>query len=139
MPVAARAALSVVILLIGACPDRETRRIAGDYCLDRWFDGQSYDITGCGWFPKLRGTTDNGPMEGTIEQLGWDRRYIVARRIPLFKVDGEGWMVLDTERETLSELYPNEAWARRRQAPDVANITTYPVKEAWDRLGHEDR
>ena len=118
-----------------ACSDRESRRLAGDYCLDRMFDGDHYNITGCSFRAKLKGRTDSGPLDGTVSRVGWNKRYILAWRVAMFGNERSGWMLLDTQQQRLEAIFDDESLAARiRQTPELGSIVVYDVNEAWRLL-----
>jgi hypothetical protein len=134
-----RALLVITIAAALACSDRESRRVAGDYCLDRRFQGDHYNLTSCYTFPKLRGTTDNGPMDGTITKLGWNRSYILAWRVAVDRSQPDGWMLLHLADDSLEPLISDVALSeRRRQSADVASLAIHDVATAWRLLLHAD-
>ncbi len=97
-------------LVCSGCSAGEPREVSGGYCLDRMFGGDHYNLTGCWTHPfKLRGRTDNGPMDGTIARLGWDQRYILAWRKAVFGNERDGWMLLDTRADRLDPILTDAA------------------------------
>ena len=131
----------LVIMCSGAlaCSDRESRRIAGDYCLDRMFEGDHYNLTSCSTLPKLSGATDNGPMDGTITKLGWNKSYILAWRVAVDRRQPDGWMLLDLAAHRLEPLITDVALSQRqRQSPEVASIVMHDVEAAWSLLSRAD-
>lgn len=131
LPVAVALAASAI-----ACGGpRESRVLAGNYCLDRMFAGDHYNITGCTWTAKLRGTTDNGPMDGPVLRLGWDERHVIALRAHV--VGGvQGWMILDTRDEVLEGPFSAERLAKVIEGrPALSRIEIHDAAEAWQLLG----
>ena len=126
---------SLAVATVG-CSDRESRKVAGGYCLDRMFEGDHYNLTSCWGHSGLTGLTDNGPMDGTIAKLGWDSRYILAWRVALSRADPDGWMLLDVANDTLEPLITDTALAERKnRSPEVARLVVHDVQTAWQLLG----
>lgn len=82
----------------------------------------------------MHGQTDNGPMDGTVIQLGWNDRLIVAQR----KAVSGGtlaWMILDTKAETLEGPFTDEEFKVRLQVtPQLASIEVRAAEDAWQAL-----
>jgi hypothetical protein len=119
----------------------DSREIAGGYCLDRVLDGDHYNLTGCWTHPfKLRGRTDNGPLDGTVAKVGWNRRYILAWRRALVSNESDGWMLLDTKEDRLDRILTDEALAQvLERSPELRNIVVRDVNEAWPLLADARR
>ena len=131
---AKRALIVVAALLEMACGDNQRRRVAGNYCLDRWHGGQLYTVVGCSLAAKLPARTENGPLEGNVRQIGWNQRLIVAQRAHLI---GEklGWMILDTQAESLKGPFTDDEFARlRQQDPELKAIVIHSPLDAWELL-----
>ncbi len=131
--------LTLILTLVCStpgCSDRASRRVTRGYCLDRMFDGDHYNLTPCGVTGGLRGKTDNGPLDGVVEQIGWDERYVVAFRRAIAHSDGDGWMILDTEAHAVRGPLSDVQWAEERQRePALRQLTVHPVDDAWTLLG----
>jgi hypothetical protein len=128
--------LAVPWLLLAGCGGaRKSRVVAGNYCLDEMFGGDHYNLTGCSILAKLKGRTDNGPLDGIVEKLGWDRRFIIAWRHALSRNEPDGWVVLDTVAETMGPVLSEQGLAQRlKESPELAAIKVHPVREAWNLL-----
>jgi hypothetical protein len=119
-----------------ACSDRESRPTGGGYCLDRMFGGDHYNLTACGLRAGLRGKTDNGPLDGTVQQIGWNKRYIVVFRRAVLRSEGDGWMILDADAEALRGPLSDAEWERERERdPALRQLAIHPVAHAWRLLG----
>ena len=141
MPLTAwRTALTLTALASSAslwlgCSSRESRWLAGDYCLDRMLNGDHYNITGCSVRATLRGRTDNGPLDGTVSRVGWNQRYILAWRVAIVGNERNGWMLLDTREQRIEAIFDDDSLAiRLRHTPELSNIVVYDVNEAWRLL-----
>jgi len=113
------------------------RRVTGDYCLEQWEEGRvRYVLVGCGPTATLKkGHYDNGIVDGSVERVGWDQRFIIAWRRAVARADGDGWMVVDTKSQTIEGPFGEEAWATRRQdVPDWEAIEIHEVDLAWKLL-----
>lgn len=123
-------AILPVLANIAACHDvlfRDAKRLPGDYELLKWEDGVTYYIT----TPGKHDESGCGPIDGTVFQLGWSVRYIVAKRHSCFRGDPDGWMIVDSQTHQVSgphtdaELQTNES---------IKEIRTYNIAEAWNLL-----
>ena len=83
---------------------------------------------------KLRGTTDNGPLEGAVRRIGWNDRLIVAQRA----ANSGGtlaWMIVDTKTETLEGPFTDEEFKEKVKAtPELAAIRIDSAASAWEAL-----
>ena len=106
-----------------------TKDLPGGYHLVL-FESSSYYI-------DRGGVRHGGVLGGTISQLGWTDRYIVAwRNVWLWhKVgDGVGWMIIDVTSGAIEgPLSPEEFEAHRRKK-GLRDIQIYPAEDAWKRL-----
>ena len=111
----------------------ERKRISGAYCLERGPSG-SHTVVGCSFGAKLRGRTDNGPMNGNVERIGCDDHRIVAARTSVFG-GTVGWMILDTRAETLEGPFSDDEFkARLTMNPELAAIRLRSPAKAWEML-----
>lgn len=121
----------VSLFTSGCSPLRKT--LVGDYCLS--FADETYEVTPCGASAKLRGSTDAGPLEGAVSNVGWDTRFIVAWRYPLRVGDRAGWMILDADAHTLEGPFSEEEFqARRVRSHRLQQIRIYEARQAWQVL-----
>jgi len=113
--------------MAGACDQDpfgfSCRDIVEDYCLQQWEDGSTYYLDDDRALSKDGG----GAFDGTVSQIGWNDRFIVAQRSA---TSGGylGWMVVDLriravsgpyqwsqlsrEQRTLQIMSPSAAWAK---------------------------
>ena len=78
-----------------------------------------------------------GVLGGSISQLGWTDRYIVAWRESWWwhKVgDGVGWMIIDVASGTIEGPLSPEEFETRRRKKALHDIQIYTADEAWKRL-----
>jgi hypothetical protein len=74
-----------------------------------------------------------GVLGGSIDDIGWSQKHIVARREGMF--GGVGWMILSVQDGSVEGPLSDAEWAARRAGDrDLAAITVEPVSEAWKRL-----
>jgi len=127
-------ALAVAWSVLG-CSDRVSRPVTGGYCLDQMFDGDHYNLTPCDATAGLHGRTDNGPLDGVVLQIGWNKRYIVVRRQAIVRSEADGWMILDTQIARLRGPLSDEEWERERaKDPALRGVLVRPVVQAWALL-----
>jgi len=106
----------------------QQRKVAGDYRLQQWEDGQTYYLHKRGHDDSSEGGSIIG---GTVLRIGWSARYVLAERHSIYRGDPDGWMIIDVQ--TGSTRGPlTEADLRGR--PESQGITIYEAGEAWKRL-----
>jgi hypothetical protein len=96
------------------------------YGLERWNENRELYY--------LRGPNEKpggGVLEGTVIEIGWNDRFIVANRHANFGGDPSGWMVVDTQTHAISGPYPKPIWQSQRE---LRGIVTFPAQETWSRL-----
>jgi hypothetical protein len=118
------------------CFDRTSRPVTGGYCLDQMFGGDHYNLTACGAVDELRGRTDNGPLDGTVQRIGWNTRYIVVLRQAVIRSEPDGWMILDTEGPALRGPLSDKEWEQERaKDPRLGGLGIHTAAQAWALLG----
>lgn len=91
--------LSVVVssLLLTGC-NQSSRKLVDGYSLERFDEGgTSYYLVAPGY--ELGG---GGILDGTIEEIGWDQNWIVARVNRLYQGDTNGWYALNIKTKQIS-------------------------------------
>jgi len=101
--------------------------MAGDYYLQRWEDGKTYYIEQAG----QENTQGGGVLGGTVEMIGWNDHYIVARRISNFRGDPDGWLVIDVKARTTKGPFDADALA---QLPEANGMKFLEPSAAWSKL-----
>lgn len=101
-------------------------RVLDGYHLQQWEDSESYYLI------KDGASDDNGGgvLDGTVQRIGWNDRYILAERKPTFGGDKSGWMIIDAEMGTILGPFSNDELKSR---PEVAGIATTSSAQAWSR------
>lgn len=107
--------VSVVIsvLLCGCNPSH--RQLTGGYYLDRFdeggvFDGASYYVGAPG-----KAIDGGGVFDGTVQEIGWNKDWILARVRKVYRGDPDGWYLLNVKTGQItgplqnSELKTNSA------------------------------
>ncbi len=120
-------------ILSGCGSDGNSVAIAGNYCLERSDISWTYTVNGCSWRARLHGETDNGPMGGSVIDLGSDDRFIVARVTPVAGGERPGWWILDARAETIVGPLSDEEWSKRARQQPLSRIEVLPVAVAWER------
>jgi hypothetical protein len=118
---------ALLLLLVACFPfGGPSRSLPGPYELERSEGGDVYWINGPGGK-----TTAGGVLEGSVEQIGWSDKYIIAYRHSTFRGDPDGWMVIDVKsRRIVGPLGEAELKQNRELQP----IHAVAVAEAWKRL-----
>jgi len=120
------AASSVVCGCVGACDifGVSTKELAAGYCLELNREFSSYRLQKC--FGIRDAATDGvGLLEGTVERIGWNDRYIAGWRTPAFGRDRAGWMLLDTTNGRIEGPFSDAEFdALRVDRPALRGIVT---------------
>ena len=103
------------------------RTVKGDYRLKQWEDGVTYYLVGG---PHI--DNGGGAIDGTVTCLGWDQQRILVERHANFRGDGDGFMIIDVQLQTIRG--PLSAQELSTKA-DLLRIKLMPPKEAWEVLG----
>ena len=103
------------------------RTVKGDYRLNRWEDGVTYYLVGG---PHI--DNGGGAIDGTVIRLGWDHQRILVERHANFRGDGDGFMVIDIQLQTVRGPLSTQEVATDA---DLSRIRLMPPKEAWEVLG----
>jgi len=120
------AVLSLASLLLACDQDPfglSCRRIAGNYCLRQWEDGETYYIE------TLSGRE---VANGTVKAIDWNAQHILVLRQPHALSDGQGYILIDVRSG--SEQGPVQAVSSFRNR-DVSAMNAIDPKAAWDKLG----
>jgi hypothetical protein len=130
LKVAQTIALFAALTALASCHDvlfRDAKRLPGDYELLKWEDGLTYYITA----PGKHNEHGCGPIDGTVLELGWSTRHIVAKRHSCWRGDPDGWMVVDAQTHQVSGPFSD---AKLAEIEGIRKIPTYSSVEAWGRL-----
>ena len=126
--VAGTVALILCVLAVFSWFGGQVRTIAGDYRLEQWEDFQTYYLHKRGQDDSSGGGSIIG---GTVLRLGWNNRYIVAKRRSFYSVDPSGWMIIDVKSGIISGPFTEAEFHTNSEAQ---GIHIYEVGEAWKRL-----
>jgi hypothetical protein len=94
-----RRTLGIVLssLLLTGC-NQSTRKLVGGYSLERFDEGgTSYYLEAPGY--ELDG---GGVLDGTIQEIGWNQDWILARVNRLYGGDTNGWYALNLKTKQIS-------------------------------------
>jgi hypothetical protein len=104
------------------------KRLPGGYELLKWEDNVTYYLTA----PGKHEENGCGAIEGTVLEIGWTLRHVVAKRHSCFRGDPDGWMIVDTTTHNVSGPMTE---AQLRANDDVKHIDVHSAAVAWsDRL-----
>ena len=105
---------------------QNSRKIAGVYYLQRWEDGKTYYID------KKNGDGNGGGAIGGIAlKIGWNANYILALRKATYQGDVDGWMLIDTKKQSVIGPLSEAAIANN---PELKSIEVYSPQDAWKKL-----
>jgi len=114
------------MILVSGCGQQHT--IAGDYRLEQFEDGKTY-------YMHKRGQDDSSEggsiIGGTVLQIGWSSRYILAERHSIYRGDADGWMIIDVQSGKMSGPFTETDF---RVRPEANGIQIYQASEAWKKL-----
>jgi hypothetical protein len=85
------AAIVIAVLLLTLATVRWWRALPGGYTLTRFDENGEFYLNAPG-----KDDDPGGAVEGTIEKISWDDRFILADVRKLFAGDPSGWYVIDT-------------------------------------------
>ena len=106
------------ILLCGCGPS--ATKLAQGYKLERFDENGKYYVT------APEDLSGGGVFDGTVERIGWNQNWILARVTRLYHGDTNGWYALNLKTKQVigpvqeSELSSNVEWSRIKcYAPEV--------------------
>ena len=126
-----RRATLLIVILLSLCLScdqeplhRNERHVLGRFKLQRWEDGSTFYL--------VDGHHDEGGgvLEGTVVNIGWNRRYILAERKANFAGDGNGWMIIDTSADRISGPF---TWEQVKTHVEVRDVSPKRPSAAWQR------
>ena len=108
--------LTTIILILGSCLlfgcNQSTRKLINNYSLERFNEnGMYYLVT----HEDLSG---GGVFDGTIQEIGWNQDWILARVTRLYHGDTNGWYALNLKTKQIigpireSELKTNSSLSK---------------------------
>lgn len=107
-------ASAVISVLLFGC-DQDRRTLSGQYYLERLIEGgTSYYVID----PKSRGDV-GGVFDGTVEEIGWNQDWILARIKRIYHGDVSGWYALNVKTKQITG--PFQGMEVKRD-PNFANI-----------------
>ena len=107
------------------------RRVVGDYRLMRDADHTTYKLD------DTRQPENQRANQGAVVRIGWDKRYIVVRRLASAAQgtpwsNDAGWTVIDVRQHKTSRTMTDSDLAQRT---DLSGIVTYSPDSAYAK-GH---
>ena len=103
------------------------RKIEGAFYLLRWEDDKTYYVIEQGHLKDQE--LGGGELGGTVLRIGWNDRFIVAKRYATFRGDRDGWMVIDLATKRIDGPITDGEEAKRFPGLDVM-----PPSAAWGSL-----
>jgi hypothetical protein len=116
---------------MGACDIFATssKELAGGYCLELNREFDHYRLQKCSGVQDAI-TSGVGRLHGTVERIGWNDRYIVGWRTPVFGGDKAGWMILDTSNGQIEGPLSQPVFeATVAERPALRGIVTSPCSD----------
>jgi len=102
--------------------NQSQRKVAGPYRLEQ-FEGKFY--------LEKAGVTETGGgcIEGTVEEIGWTKGIIFAKRHATYRGDLDGWMIIEVNKQSI--IGPLTEPEFRHKYPGVQ---TQNPGDAWKKL-----
>ncbi|HWD93049.1 MAG TPA: hypothetical protein VG938_11960 [Verrucomicrobiae bacterium] len=104
--------VSIVACLFFCGCKPSTKHLVQDYKLERFDENGKYYVI------ASEDLSGGGVFDGTVEQLGFDQNWILARVNRLYQGDTNGWYVLNLKTKQVvgpiqeSDLKTNAAWTK---------------------------
>ena len=112
--------------------DRSSKSLPGGYCLTLTHEFNDYYIQDCSWTRKRKVSPGVGVLRGTITQIGWTDRTIVAWRASCCS-EGNGFMIIDIESDEIDgPLSEQELQARRQNDSRLRDLEVRAVADVLD-------
>lgn len=112
------ASVAASVCLCGCEPS--TKNLVGGYKLERFAENGMYYVI------DLKDTPGGGTFDGTVDQIGWNENWILARVTRLYHGDTNGWYAMDVKAKRVigpiqeSELSANMEWSHIKcSAPEL--------------------
>jgi hypothetical protein len=112
--------------VLSGCKQQHT--IAGDYQLEQFEDGKTYYLHKSGHNDSAEGGSIIG---GTVLQLGWSDKFILAQRHSIYRGDPDGWMIIDIQTGMMTGPFTE---TDLRKHSEAQGIQIYEINEAWKKL-----
>jgi len=114
---------SVVVASIILCGcDPSTKNLVGGYKLERFNENMMYYVIAPGdpgW---------GGVFEGTVDQIGWNQDWILARVKKMSHGDTNGWYAVDLKtKQVIGPIQESEL----RTNPSLSKIKCRSAEEVW--------
>lgn len=109
-------ATAVISILLCGC-NQPHRQLSGGYYLERFDEG------GISYYVGAPGKTVNGGgvFDGTVQEIGWNQYWIIARVKRLYHGDANGWYALNVKTGQIKgPLQSSELKA----SPELSSIST---------------
>lgn len=106
-----------------------SKKLVAGYCLELDREFGDYRLQKC-WGERDLVTDAFGLFHGTVQQIGWNGRYIAGWRTPGFGGDRAGWMVLDTSDGRIEGPFSQSAFdSLKADRPALHGIVTSPCRD----------
>lgn len=117
------AGVAIISLLLFGC-NQSRRPLSGQYYLKRLIEGgTSYYVID----PGSR-NDGGGVFDGTVEEIGWNQDWILARVKRLFHGDPSGWYALNLKSKQISGPFQD---TELKTNPNFANIKSLRPAEVF--------
>ena len=121
-----------LFLALGACDqdplNLQYREISNGIYLHQWEDGTTYYVE----TKYTIGSNGGGFLEGTVTDIGWNKKYLVVKKNPLFQGDPRGWFLINIATRKLDGPIPKTAL---KNVLETNKIKILSPTAAWDELG----
>jgi len=105
-------------------------KITGNYYLHKWEGGHPFYIV-----DKWGEPDGGGLINGTVQEIGWNEKYIFAKRKSTFGGDPNGWMVIDVNANKITGPFTDEELGnKQKELIGNEKIEIYLPEKAWEIL-----
>jgi hypothetical protein len=103
------------------------REIANGIYLQRWEDGKTFYLQ----TKETLGSNGSGFLDGTVQNIGWNKNLILVEKHSSFRGDPSGWYVISISTKKIKgPLSEKEI----KQIPETKEIELVTAHTAWEKL-----
>jgi len=102
-----------------------SKALVAGYCLQHYQEFGDYRLEKC-----VGEDNPVGIFDGTLEKIGWNKRYIVGWRTPANGGERAGWMILDTSDGQIEGPFSQSAFdSLEADRAGLRGIVTSPCRD----------
>jgi len=119
----------ITSLLLCSCSREPPKRLVDRYRLECFSENGKYYVVEAG-----KPLTGGGVFDGTVEEIGWNAEWILARVNRIYRGDTNGWYALDVKTRQITGPF-HESDLKRR--PALSTIRCRSSSEIFPRSAQE--